>query len=223
MAGRVRRSDRAAPKRHARAQGAYRRAAVKRAEPLIEIRLPAAARSSPRRSSRTSARPTPARRTTRSGSSPSAGAASTRARCACWRRRRTGVSSDELGPERVGLVTGEERVNERGPDHLLHGRDGAVRRATCSCSTRCSGPTTRSAAAAWTRLLLSGEYRHIRLLGALDALPLVRSAFPDAEVRIFERMLPLEWIGDVQLRSVLAGHRRWSRSAARPCSRSRAR
>ena len=33
-------------------------------------------------------------------------------------------------------------------------------------------------------LLLAGEYRHIRLLGALDALPLVRRAFPDAELRV---------------------------------------
>ena len=50
---------------------------------------------------------------------------------------------------------------------------------------------------AWTRLLLAGEYRHILLLGALDAEPLVRHAFPDVEVKVFERKLPLEWIGEV--------------------------
>ena len=31
---------------------------------------------------------------------------------------------------------------------------------------------------AWTRLMLGGEYRHILLLGAVEALPLVRHAFP---------------------------------------------
>ena len=30
----------------------------------------------------------------------------------------------------------------------------------------------------------------MRLLGALDALPLVRRAFPDAELRVHERKLP---------------------------------
>ena len=58
---------------------------------------------------------------------------------------------------------------------------------------------------AWTRLLLAGEYRHILLLGALDAEPLVRHAFPDAEVKVFERKLPLEWMGEVSLRSLRPG------------------
>ena len=31
----------------------------------------------------------------------------------------------ELGEDAVGLVTGEERVNDDGADHLLHRRDGA--------------------------------------------------------------------------------------------------
>ncbi len=48
---------------------------------------------------------------------------------------------------------------------------------------------------AWTRLLLGGEYRHILLLGAVEALPLVRHAFPQAEIRFFERKAPLDWTG----------------------------
>ena len=36
---------------------------------------------------------------------------------------------------------------------------------------------------AWTRLLLAGEYREILLLGALDALPLVDRAFPEARAQ----------------------------------------
>ena len=48
---------------------------------------------------------------------------------------------------------------------------------------------------AWTRLMLGGEYRHILLLGAVEALPLVQHAFPDAEIRFFERKTPLDWAG----------------------------
>ena len=59
--------------------------------------------------------------------------------------------------------------------------------------------------AAWTQLLLAGEYRHVRLLGALDALPLVRRAFPDAELRVHERKLPLEFVGARQLRGLTPG------------------
>jgi ATP-dependent RNA helicase SUPV3L1/SUV3 len=58
---------------------------------------------------------------------------------------------------------------------------------------------------AWTRLLLAGEYRHILLLGALDAEPLVLHAFPHAEVKVFERKLPLEFVGERSLRSLTTG------------------
>src|SRR5579864_9221785 len=43
--------------------------------------------------------------------------------------------------------------------------------------------------------MLGGEYRHILLLGAVEALPLVRHAFPDADVRFFERKAPLDYVG----------------------------
>src|SRR5439155_337766 len=48
---------------------------------------------------------------------------------------------------------------------------------------------------AWTRLMLGAEYRHILLLGAVEALPLVENAFPEAEIKFFERKAPLDWIG----------------------------
>jgi ATP-dependent RNA helicase SUPV3L1/SUV3 len=110
----------------------------------------------------------------------------------------------ELGAERVGLVTGEERVNEQAP---------------IVCSTVEMAPSSgevlvldevqwaddEERGSAWTRLLTAGEYRHIRVLGALDALPLVEQAFPGIELRVFERMLPLEWIGERVLRSLQPG------------------
>ena len=58
---------------------------------------------------------------------------------------------------------------------------------------------------AWTRLLLAGDFREIRLLGAVDALPLVERAFPEAELRLFERKLPLEFVGERTLRSLGTG------------------
>ena len=61
---------------------------------------------------------------------------------------------------------------------------------------------------AWTRLLLAGDYRHILLLGALDAEPLVLHAFPEAEIKVFERILPLEFVGERSLARADAGHRR---------------
>jgi ATP-dependent RNA helicase SUPV3L1/SUV3 len=106
--------------------------------------------------------------------------------------------ASELGEERVGLVTGEERINEHAP---------------IVCCTVEMAPTAGEVlvldevqwaddderGSAWTRLLLAGEYRHILLLGALDAVPLVTSAFPDAELRVFERKLPLEFVGERRL------------------------
>jgi len=102
---------------------------------------------------------------------------------------------ERIGPENVALITGEERVNEGAP---------------IVCCTVEMAPMTGDVlvldevqwaddderGSAWTRLLLAGEYREILLLGALDALPLVRNAFPDAEVKVFERKLPLEFIGE---------------------------
>ncbi|RDI73352.1 Helicase conserved C-terminal domain [Gaiella occulta] len=112
--------------------------------------------------------------------------------------------SAELGAERVGLVTGEERINEHAP---------------ITCCTVEMAPAAGEVlvldevqwaddperGSAWTRLLLGGEYRHILLLGALDAEPLVLRAFPDVEIKVFERKLPLEFVGERSLRSLTPG------------------
>jgi len=58
---------------------------------------------------------------------------------------------------------------------------------------------------AWTRLMLGGEYRHVLLLGAVEALPLVQHAFPDAELRFFERKAPLDWLGKRGVAGLKAG------------------
>ena len=111
---------------------------------------------------------------------------------------------ERIGYDNVGLITGEERVSERAP---------------IVCCTVEMAPTAgellvldeiqwaddEERGSAWTRLLLAGEYREILLLGALDALPLVHRAFPEVELKVFERMLPLDWVGERSLRSLETG------------------
>ena len=189
--------------RHARAQRAHKNAAVKRAERRIAIRLPerrvepetVIAHLGPTNSGKTYEA---LRFLAERGRGVYAGPLRMLAQEA---HRRL---SDELGAERVGLVTGEERINPGAPIVCC-----TVEMAPSSGDVlvldEVQWADDEERGAAWTRLLLSGEYRHIRLLGALDALPLVTSAFPDVEVRVFERKLPLEWIGEVALRAVPPG------------------
>jgi ATP-dependent RNA helicase SUPV3L1/SUV3 len=102
--------------------------------------------------------------------------------------------SEELGEGKIGLVTGEERVN----------KDASIVCCTAEMAPL-SGETLvldevqwaedEERGSAWTRLMLGGEYRNILLLGAVEALPLVRHAFPQVEVRFFERKAPLDWLG----------------------------
>ncbi len=100
----------------------------------------------------------------------------------------------ELGGERVGLVTGEERVNPQAPIVCCTAEMAPPRGETLVLD-EVQWAEDEERGSAWTRLLLGGEYRHILLLGAVEALPLVRRAFPQAEVRFFERKAPLDWIG----------------------------
>ncbi|HEX6723670.1 MAG TPA: helicase-related protein [Gaiella sp.] len=109
-----------------------------------------------------------------------------------------------LGDEQVGLVTGEERLNDDAPI-LCCTVEMAPGNGEVLVLDEVQWADDEERGAAWTELLLAGEYRHIRLLGALDALPLVRRAFPDAELRVHERKLPLEFVGARQLRALTPG------------------
>src|SRR5829696_3413481 len=100
--------------------------------------------------------------------------------------------SAELGAERVGLVTGEERVNEHAPI-ICCTAEMAPLSGEVLVLDEVQWADDAERGSAWTRLLLAGDYRHILLLGAVEALPLVRNAFPEAEVRFFERKAPLDW------------------------------
>jgi ATP-dependent RNA helicase SUPV3L1/SUV3 len=110
----------------------------------------------------------------------------------------------QLGADRVGLVTGEERINEEAPI-ICCTAEMAPLSGEVLVLDEVQWADDGERGSAWTRLLLAGEYRHILLLGAVEALPLVQNAFPQAEVRFFERKAPLDWTGPVSFQSLKPG------------------
>ncbi len=111
---------------------------------------------------------------------------------------------DRLGADNVGLITGEERINERAPI-VASTVEMAPQTGELLVLDEVQWADDEERGSAWTRLLLAGEYRQILLLGALDALPLVERAFPQVELRVFERMLPLDFVGERTLAGLTTG------------------
>ena len=109
-----------------------------------------------------------------------------------------------IGAENVGLVTGEERINEHAPV-ICSTVEMAPHAGELLVLDEVQWADDPERGSAWTRLLLAGEYREILLLGAVDALPLVERAFPEHELKLFERKLPLEFVGERTLRSLTPG------------------
>jgi ATP-dependent RNA helicase SUPV3L1/SUV3 len=203
---RARRPPRGRPKRPSRSERATRRRperAVRAAEPRVSITLPARETSPERVVAHLG--PTNSGKThaalddlVAAGAGVYAGPLRMLAQEA---HRRLGA---RLGHEQVGLITGEERVNEHAPI-LCCTVEMAPQRGELLVVDEIQWADDEERGSAWTRLLLAGEYREIRLLGALDALPLVRRAFPEAELRVFERKGPLDWIGARSIRSLEKG------------------
>jgi ATP-dependent RNA helicase SUPV3L1/SUV3 len=189
--------------RHAHATRAYRRAAEKRLENRIAIRLPERRRAPD--SVVAHLGPTNSGKThdalaflAEQGRGVYAGPLRMLAQEA---HRRL---SAQLGDEQVGLITGEERINEHA-SILCCTVEMAPGSGDVLVLDEIQWADDEERGAAWTELLLAGEYRHIRLLGALDALPLVHRAFPDAQLRVHQRKLPLEFVGARQLRGLTPG------------------
>ena len=112
--------------------------------------------------------------------------------------------SAQVGEENVGLVTGEERINEGAPI-ICCTAEMAPLSGEVLVLDEVQWADDSERGSAWTRLLLAGEYRHILLLGAVEALPLIENVFPDAEIRFFERKAPLDWTGAVSFQSLRPG------------------
>ncbi len=188
---------------HARASRAFQQAAVKRAERFIEIELPTRRREpesvvahlGPTNSGKTyEALQALARR----GRGVYAGPLRMLAQEA---HRRLAA---ELGDDAVGLVTGEERINDTAPI-LCCTVEMAPDSGELLVLDEVQWADDPERGSAWTHLLLAGSYRQIYLLGALDALPLVEHAFPGIDIQVFERKLPLEFVGARSLRSLTQG------------------
>ena len=90
-------------------------------------------------------------------------------------------------------------------DHLLHGGDGAALRARCSCSTRCSGPTTPSAARPGRGCCSPASTGTSSCSARSRRCRSSQNAFPEAEIRFFERKAPLDWTGAVSFQSLQPG------------------
>jgi ATP-dependent RNA helicase SUPV3L1/SUV3 len=110
----------------------------------------------------------------------------------------------DVGEEGVGLVTGEERVNPGAPIVCCTAEMAPMSGETLVLD-EVQWAEDEERGSAWTRLMLGGEYRNILLLGAVEALPLVEQAFPDVDVRFFERKAPLDWTGKKGIAGLRAG------------------
>lgn len=106
------------------------------------------------------------------------------------------------GEESVGLVTGEERINEEAPI-LCCTTEMVPRSGHVLVLDEAHWAVDRERGNAWTRLLAAGEYRHLRIVGSVDTLPLLRSAFgARLEVHFHERLGALEWCGSLEPREI---------------------
>lgn len=105
----------------------------------------------------------------------------------------------------VGLITGEERINERAP--------------IIACTTELAPASGHllvldevhwaadpQRGHAWTRLLLGADYNELHLLGAIDVLPLLRNIFTSGlEIIHYERKCPLSYVKATTLRRLEPG------------------
>jgi len=104
---------------------------------------------------------------------------------------------EQVGDDMVGLRTGEERINPDAPI-LCCTAELAPMRGHVLVLDEVHWAADSQRGFAWTRLLAGAEYNHLRLLGAPDALPLLRSCFGDRlQVVSHERLGPLTWNGAV--------------------------
>ena len=109
--------------------------------------------------------------------------------------------TERLGSERVGLVTGEERINERAPviactvEMLPPGRRGVV------VLDEVHWAADPERGSAWTRVLWHSGADELWLAGAPDAEPLLAAAYGDAlEVVWTDRLTgPLTLVGGVDV------------------------
>jgi ATP-dependent RNA helicase SUPV3L1/SUV3 len=104
---------------------------------------------------------------------------------------------EQLGQEKVGLITGDEKVNVEAPV-LCTTTELAPHRGDLLCLDEVQWCADPDRGPAWTQRMLNGEYREMRLIGSPDTLPVLRSIFgAQLEVRAHKRLVPVRFIGAV--------------------------
>lgn len=107
--------------------------------------------------------------------------------------------SAQLPAGQVGLRTGEEVINPDAPITCCT-TELAPMRGEVLVLDEIHWVDDPDRGWAWGRLLAAADYRHHRLVGALNAEPLLRAAYGDAlVVRRHERLVELRWGGIVDL------------------------
>lgn len=111
-----------------------------------------------------------------------------------------------LLPEgRVGLVTGEERVNPGAPV-VCCTTELAPLEGEVLVLDEAHWVADPERGWAWGRLLAGGAHRHVRLVGAANAEPVLAAAYGDRlQVRRHRRLVDLHWAGTVGLDTVPPG------------------
>lgn len=105
----------------------------------------------------------------------------------------------------VGLRTGEEQIHPHAPI-ICCTTELAPLRGEVLVLDEVHWIDDPDRGWAWGRLLASAEYRHLRLVGALNAEPVLRAAFGDQlEVRRHQRLVELRWGGPVDVIGVEPG------------------
>ena len=113
--------------------------------------------------------------------------------------------SKRCPPGQVGLVTGQEVINPRAPIRCCT-TELAPLRGEVLVLDEVHWVDDPDRGWAWGRQLAACEYRQVRLVGALNAEPVLRAAFGKRlEVQRHRRLTPLEWAGPVELGAIEAG------------------
>jgi ATP-dependent RNA helicase SUPV3L1/SUV3 len=112
--------------------------------------------------------------------------------------------SDLAGPQNVGLITGEERINPDAPIICattemapLHGNTLVLDEAHWAADA------TRGYA--WTRLMTQGQYTDVHVIASPDAVGMLRNIYPTMTVVAHQRLGPLDWCGTVDFRLMQKG------------------
>ncbi|MTD47133.1 hypothetical protein GKE82_23310 [Conexibacter sp. W3-3-2] len=102
--------------------------------------------------------------------------------------------SQVAGAHRVGLLTGEQRINADAP-LLACTAELAPDQGTVLVIDEAHHAADPDRGSAYTRLLLATTYTEAHLIGGTELLPIIRSLIPHAQIHTYERMGRLELVG----------------------------